>query len=45
MRPLLADLAMLFHWPLTELKALPVEELRLWHDLALERYNKMNGIK
>jgi len=33
----MADLAYVFHWPPSEMDAMPVDELRAWHDRAVER--------
>ena len=40
MRPALADIAAVFHWPLSDLKGLTVSEVRVWRGLALERASK-----
>jgi len=34
---LIADIAVIFHWPLAEMEAMPIKELQQWHDLAVER--------
>ncbi|PKP92275.1 MAG: GpE family phage tail protein [Alphaproteobacteria bacterium HGW-Alphaproteobacteria-16] len=39
----MADIAAIFHWPLSELRALDVDELITWRDLAIERWNRMQG--
>lgn len=39
----MADIAAVFHWPLSELKALTVDELLDWRDLAIRRWNHMHG--
>jgi hypothetical protein len=33
----MADLAFLFHWPVSEMDAMPVAELMAWHRRALAR--------
>ncbi|MGR3435282.1 MAG: GpE family phage tail protein [Shimia sp.] len=33
----MADIASVFHWPLSELDAMGLEELTMWRRLALER--------
>lgn len=35
---MVADIAFAFKWSLQELKALPLEELKLWHEHALRYY-------
>jgi len=39
----MADIAAIFHWPLSELKALDLDELILWRGLAVEGWNRMNS--
>jgi len=34
---LVADIAAVFHWPLSALEALEIEDLCRWHELARER--------
>jgi Phage P2 GpE. len=41
----MADIAAVFHWPLSELQALSIDELLDWRDLAIERWNHMHGGK
>lgn len=36
-RPVMANIAAVFHWPPSELKRLPLSELGAYHQLALER--------
>lgn len=38
----MADIAGIFHWPLSELKALDMDELVDWRDRALQFWNKVN---
>lgn len=40
---MMADIAAVFHWPLSELAALDLGELLLWRGLAIERWNKMHA--
>lgn len=35
----------IFHWPLSELNALPLDELFAWHGRALRTYNHMNRVE
>lgn len=39
----MADVAVVFHWPPSELRELEVEELLNWRRLALERAKAMPG--
>lgn len=34
----MADIALIFHWPPSACDAMPLAELMMWHDLALERF-------
>ena len=36
---MIADIAGIFHWPLSELLAMPIDELNRWHRLAVEWWN------
>jgi len=38
----IADIAVVFHWPLSEFNDMSVQELLHWQDLAIERYNAMH---
>jgi hypothetical protein len=38
----MADIAAIFHWPLSDLAALNLEELIMWRGLAVDRWNKMH---
>ncbi|WP_082211852.1 GpE family phage tail protein [Endozoicomonas montiporae] len=38
----MANLAILFHWSLPDMKSMPLEELVAFHKLALERAPKHN---
>jgi hypothetical protein len=40
---LIADIAAIFHWPLSELLALELDELLRWQRLAADRWKKMHG--
>lgn len=39
----MADIAAIFHWPLSDLRALEIDDLLMWHDLAIDRWNRMWG--
>lgn len=39
----MADIAAVFHWPLSELQALPVDELVAWRERAVVSFNRMWG--
>lgn len=39
----MAEVAGIFHWPLSELKALDIDELADWRDRAVSWWNKVNG--
>ena len=39
----MADVAAVFHWPPSELRAMEIGELLDWHRLALERAKAMAG--
>jgi len=39
----MADVAAIFHWPMAEIAALPVEDLFAWRDRAVARWNHMHG--
>ncbi|MGL5469875.1 MAG: GpE family phage tail protein [Shewanella sp.] len=41
----MADIAIIFHWPLSEMAAMDIEELMGWHDKALDRWEKINRVK
>jgi hypothetical protein len=34
-----------FHWPKSEIEALDINELRMWRELAVTRWNLMHGRK
>lgn len=38
----MADIAAIFHWPLSDLAALDLGELIMWRRLAVDRWNHMN---
>ena len=40
----MADIAVVFHWPPSELRQMEVAELFAWHRLALERYRRTRGM-
>lgn len=39
---MMADIAAIFHWPLSELAALDLADLMTWRGLAIDRWNRMN---
>ncbi|MBA4766085.1 MAG: GpE family phage tail protein [Porphyrobacter sp.] len=39
----MADIAGIFHWPLSELKALDLDELAEWRERAISFWNRVNG--
>jgi hypothetical protein len=39
---LIGDIAIIFHWPLSELRELPVGELLMWQNIAVDRWNAMH---
>lgn len=39
----MADIALVFHWPLSELLALSLAELLTWRRLAIDRWNQVNA--
>lgn len=39
----MADIAILFHWPLSEIEALDLSELIGWRARAVDRWNRMNA--
>lgn len=41
----MADIAAIFQWPLSDMYELELYELASWHEKALDRYNRMNGVK
>lgn len=34
----MADIAVVFHWPPSEMDVMSLEELMRWHELAVERF-------
>ena len=40
----MADIATVFHWPLSELRRLTARELAEWRRLAVERVRALRGI-
>lgn len=38
----MADIAAVFHWPLSDMVALDLEDLLLWRRLAVDRWTAMN---
>ena len=41
----MADIAAIFHWPLSELLALKIDDLFNWRELAIARWNRMYAEK
>ncbi|MCM0001369.1 MAG: GpE family phage tail protein [Erythrobacter sp.] len=41
----MADIAGIFHWPLSELKALDMDELVEWRERAISFWNRANKAK
>lgn len=39
---MIADVAAVFHWPLSDLVAMEFADLARWQDLAVDRWNRMN---
>lgn len=39
----IADIAAVFHWSLTEIEAMPFDDLLRWRDRAIKRWNAMQG--
>jgi hypothetical protein len=39
----MADIAAVFHWPLSEIEALDLVDLMGWRELAVARWNRMRG--
>ena len=39
----MADIAAHFQWPLSELAAMELTDLIRWRELAVERWNRMQG--
>ncbi|WP_312846180.1 GpE family phage tail protein [Sphingomonas sp. IC081] len=41
----IANVAAVFHWPLSEFAAMDLEELAMWSRLAVDRWNTMNRVE
>ena len=41
----MAEIAAIFHWPLSELEALSAEDLLFWHDKATGWWNRVRAGK
>jgi hypothetical protein len=41
----MAEIAAIFHWPLTELVAMPIDELIDWRERAVTAWNRMHAAK
>lgn len=39
----MADIAAVFHWPLSELQALPLADLIDWRERAIAWWNRVNA--
>jgi hypothetical protein len=39
----MADIAAVFHWPLSALEAMSLDELLLWQARAIARFKSMHG--
>lgn len=39
----MADIAIVFHWPPSEMWAMALPELLTWHDLAMDRWQQVNA--
>jgi hypothetical protein len=39
----MADIAAIFQWPLSEMVGMDLTELIRWRELAVERWNRMQG--
>ena len=39
----MADVAAVFHWPLSELREMEIDDLLEWHRLAVERARAIAG--
>ncbi|MGL4733913.1 MAG: GpE family phage tail protein [Enterovibrio sp.] len=35
-------MAIIFHWPLSEMAAMELDELSVWHEMALDRWKQVN---
>jgi hypothetical protein len=42
---MIADIAFVFHWPLSEIEALPLDRLLIYRNLAADRWNRANNPK
>jgi hypothetical protein len=41
----MADIAAIFHWPLSDMAAMDVIEVIEWRGRAVDRWKKMNEVK
>lgn len=41
MDELIATIAAVFHWPLSELLRMPFDELAHWREMAVQQWNEM----
>lgn len=42
---MIANVAAVFHWPLSEMLEMDVEELAMWAGLAIDRFKTMNRVE
>ena len=42
---MIANVAAVFHWPLSEMMPMEVEELAMWAALAIDRFKMMNRVE
>jgi len=43
LRAIVADLAVINHWPLGEIESMPISKMNAYHELAVERLRLMRG--
>lgn len=41
----MADVAGIFHWPLSDLVAMPIDELVMWRERAVAWWNRHRGTR
>ncbi|WP_327195740.1 GpE family phage tail protein [Novosphingobium sp. Leaf2] len=42
---MIAEIAAVFHWPLSELAAMPIDDLLDWRERAIAIWNRMHASK
>ncbi|WP_235829380.1 GpE family phage tail protein [Croceicoccus estronivorus] len=42
---MIADIAIILHWPPSELLQMDLADLLLWHRLAVDRWNHIHEVK